>query len=325
MIKRIKAVSESDLGMLGNMAQTIQRVLPVTQADIDTAAQNGEHWFVERCIEVSDPINNLRGGTQLVIKENSMTPGKNIIRVLIDNGIDAVIGPSYSPLSLPDAVANSLAYVKAYGLSEQFVEPSPDMPTGIICNNGGLGIDSQGNIIVSGNHETLKDSQNNTATCELLCGIAGVRDEHEILSGTRIKRIGIKVLDGTEDWVEKTTAQATWYEADILDNSMFSHLICTHFKNYAMVLQNNTVYKSAGSSVLCVRYDDAGSLANFKQWLATQYSSGTPVILVYGLETPVTEHVSPQTLQVSAGSNTISITDASLSDLLIEAKYKKAL
>lgn len=325
MVRRIKAVSESDLRMSGNLAHNIQRVMPVAQAEIDTAAAQGNYWYVEPVIEVNDPIDNLRGGTDLVIKQNSITAGQNVRRVLIVSGNSVIVGPAYSPLSLPGAVADSLEYVKAYGLSEQFVSPTPDSPTGIVCNNGALGIDNQGNIIVSGNHEIIKDSKNNTVTCELLLGIASVRDEQEILSGTRIRRIGIKVLDGTEDWVERSTAQATWYEADILDNCMFSHLMCTHFTNYAMVLQNNTVYKSAGSSVLCVRYDDAGSLANFKQWLATQYSNGTPVILIYALETPITEQVSPQTLQVKAGDNTIQITDASLSDLLLEAKYTKSV
>ena len=77
--------------------------------------------------------------------------------------------------------------------------------------------------------------------------------------------------------------------------------------------------------MLCVRYYDAGSLANFKQWLATQYSNGTPVILIYALETPITEQTSPQTMQVKAGDNSITIVDASLSDLLLEAKYTKSI
>lgn len=68
-----------------------------------------------------------------------------------------------------------------------------------------------------------------------------------------------------------------------------------------------------------------GSLANFKQWLATQHANGTPVILTYALETPTTDTTSPQVLEVKAGSNSIEITDASLSDLLLEAKYKKTL
>lgn len=228
-----------------------------------------------------------------------------------------------SPLSLPDAVADELYYVKAFGLCEQFVEPSPDSPTGILCNNGGLGIDNDGNIIVSGNHETIKDSKNNTVTCDILLGLASYRDEQEILTGTKIKRIGIKVLNGTENWVERTENTITWYEADILDNNMFKQLLCTHFVDKPVVLNNNAVYKGAGESVLKVRYDDAGSLANFKQWLTDQYNNQTPVMLTYVLATPITESVSPQTLEVKSGANTIQITDASLSDLILEAQYKK--
>lgn len=323
MAKRVIAVQESDPRMIGTLKLSVQRVIPVTQADINTAASNGESWVVEKVIEVAD-IDNTRGETQRVIKQNSVTAGQIVQRVLIestDNNV--IVGPAISPLSLPNAIADSLEYVKAYGLVEQFVEPSPDAPTGLICNNGGIGIDSHGNIIASGNHETIKDSKNNTITCDILLGMASIRDEQEILTGTKIKRIGIKVLDGTEDWSEHTIPLGTWYEADILDNNMYSHLLCTHFVNRPVAINNNSIYKGAGESVLKIRYDDAGSLANFKQWLASQYANGTPVILTYALETPITDTTSPQTLQVKAGDNAITITDGSLSDLLIEAKYKQ--
>lgn len=325
MLRKIYAIQESDLRMDGSLAMSVQRVLPVTQADINTAAANGEYWSYEKVIEVTAPFDNTKESVMRVVKVNSITPGQNVLRVLIENDMDAVVGPDNSPLSLPNAVADSLEYVKAYGLVEQFVEPSPDSPTGLICNNGGIGIDSHGNIIVSGNHETIKDSKNNTVTCDMLLGMASIRDEQEILTGVRIKRIGIKVLDGTEDWSEHTIPLGTWYEADILDNNMYSHLLCTHFVNRPVAINNNSIYKGAGESVLKIRYDDAGSLANFKQWLATQYANGTPVILTYALETPTTDTTSPQTLEVKAGSNSIEITDASLSDLLLEAKYKKTL
>jgi len=325
MLRKIYAIQESDLRMNGSLAMSVQRVLPVTQADINTAAANGEYWSYEKVIEVTSPFDNTKESVMRVVKVNSITPGQNVLRVLIENDMDAVVGPDYSPLSLPNAVADSLEYVKAYGLVEQFVEPSPDSPTGLICNNGGIGIDSHGNIIVSGNHETIKDSKNNTVTCDMLLGMASIRDEQEILTGVRIKRIGIKVLDGTEDWSEHTIPLGTWYEADILDNNMYSHLLCTHFVNRPVAINNNSIYKGAGESVLKIRYDDAGSLANFKQWLATQYANGTPVILTYALETPTTDTTSPQVLEVKAGSNSIEITDASLSELLLEAKYKKTL
>ena len=141
MLQRVKVVQESDLRMLGNLARNIQRVLPVTQADIDAAAALGKGWVVWKVVEVNDPLDNLRGGTQLVIKQNSITPGQNVRRVLIvsgPGGETVVIGPAPSPLLLPDAIADSLTYVKAFGGTEQNGTPTPDAPMDIVCNNGVL-------------------------------------------------------------------------------------------------------------------------------------------------------------------------------------------
>lgn len=118
---RIKACSESDLRMLGDLARNIQRVLPVTQADIDAAAALGKEWVVWKVIEVTDPIDNLRGGTQLVIKQNSILPGQNVRRVLIVQGPggETVVIRGSDYIVLPDAIADSLSYVKAFGGTEQ--------------------------------------------------------------------------------------------------------------------------------------------------------------------------------------------------------------
>ena len=121
MAQRIKTVQESDLRMLGDLARNIQRVLPVTQADIDAAAALGKGWVVTRVFEVSDPLDNLRGGTQLVIRQNSILPGQSVQRVLIVSGPGGqtvvIRGTDY--IVLPDAIANSLSYVKAFGGTEQ--------------------------------------------------------------------------------------------------------------------------------------------------------------------------------------------------------------
>lgn len=107
--------------MLGDLARNIQRVLPVTQADIDAAAALGKGWVVTRVFEVSDPLDNLRGGTQLVIRQNSILPGQSVQRVLIVSGPGGqtvvVRGTDY--IALPDAIADSLTYVKAFGGTEQ--------------------------------------------------------------------------------------------------------------------------------------------------------------------------------------------------------------
>lgn len=121
MVKRVKTVQESDLRMLGSLARNIQRVLPVTQADIDAAAALGKGWVVWKVFEVSDPLDNLRGGTQLIIRQNSIQPGQNVRRVIFVSGPggQTVIIRGTDYIVLPDAVANSLSYVKAFGGTEQ--------------------------------------------------------------------------------------------------------------------------------------------------------------------------------------------------------------
>ena len=118
MLQRVKEVQESDLRMVGALARNIQRVLAVTQADIDAAAAQGKGWLVKRVVKVNDPLDNLRGGTQLVIKQNSIQPGQNVMRVLY-SGNSKTVGPAVAPLSLPGAAADDILSLVAFGGTQQ--------------------------------------------------------------------------------------------------------------------------------------------------------------------------------------------------------------
>ena len=61
---------------------------------------------------------------------------RNILRWSALGGYLDIIVKDVSPLSLPDAIANSLQYVKAFGGTEQNGTPTPDAPVDIVCNNG---------------------------------------------------------------------------------------------------------------------------------------------------------------------------------------------
>lgn len=168
---RVKTVQESDLRMLGNLARNIQRVLPVTQADIDAAAALGEGWVVWKVIEVSDPIDNLRGGTQLVIKQNSITPGQNVRRVLIvsgPGGETVVIGPGPSPLLLPDAIADSLTYVKAFGGTEQRNIPQPYTQVNYVTNTAPTAVNTGIMIDFAKNYEFEVEARATTSSWYIL-------------------------------------------------------------------------------------------------------------------------------------------------------------
>ena len=460
MLQRVKEVQESDLRMVGALARNIQRVIAVTQADIDAAAAQGKAWVVKPVVKVSDPLDNLRGGTQLVIKQNSILPGQNVMRVMYIGGQAVVVGPGTSPLSLPDAVAGSLVSLKAFGGTEQNGTPAPDAPVDIVCNNGvlkysrnlfnknnsdvgngyinystgnvtgtsrghtgyfvvepgqtyhvtlpsyqtgsangiafydstktyvsgatsgnsygvspynftvpndntivyarltltdniadtnldaiqiekgstGTTVRPYGQIYTDGTVETIaiKDDQNatvSTATCEDLLSVGDYTDEQEVISGGVTRKVGVLVLDGTENWQVQSGTNPYLYAVlsdTVFHTSAASELI-THFVRTAIGVNNNaqSLYigtKDSTKSALFFRY---GSIApsttaginTLKTWLAEQYAAGTPVIVVYPLATPTTESVAGQPMQTVEGDNTAEITQASLNNLELQVEY----
>lgn len=141
MLQRVKEVQESDLRMVGALARNIQRVIAVTQADIDAAAAQGKGWLVKRVVKVNDPLDNMRGGTQLVIKQNSIQPGQNVTRVLY-TGSGKTVGPAVAPLSLPGAAAEDIMSLIAFGGTEQGGVPIGYKALNGITNGSGTYIDT---------------------------------------------------------------------------------------------------------------------------------------------------------------------------------------
>lgn len=182
-------------------------------------------------------------------------------------------------------------------------------------------------IYADGTVETIEDSIGNSATCEPLLSIGDYTDVQEILSGAVTRKVGIKVLDGTENW-RKTSASSLYCSLTKTDASGFpnavttaSDVICSH--------ADGTKYDIAGSCSFGANnfnfnyQNSTTDLSSFKQWLAGQYAAGTPVIVIYPLAEPTTESVAGQTLQVAQGDNTLEITQASMSGLELEAEYEK--
>lgn len=181
----------------------------------------------------------------------------------------------------------------------------------------GPAVYSEPDYTVVGTTETIADSLSNSATAEDLFNLTGAIDEQEILSGNVIHKVGVKILTGSENW----TTESTWFKADILEPSALNSLFCSHFER-RVITQDNSVFKNIDSSVLMVHYSACSTVDSFKEWLRNQYEAGQPVIVLYPLVTPTAESVAGQTLQVADGDNTLTITQASLPDLELEAKYE---
>ena len=161
-----------------------------------------------------------------------------------------------------------------------------------------------------------------TATAEMLLAISTFgKDVQEVLTGNITRNIGIKVLDGTENW----QAHNTWYWADILpalSGEVSARLLCTHFVNQSPTNDLSIHRDTADSTYLQITYNAMADATALKTWLANQYANGTPVIVLYCIA-PTTETVTGQPLQVVAGQNIAEITQASLDNLTLEAEYKR--
>ena len=67
---------------------------------------------------------------------------------------------------------------------------------------------------------------------------------------------------------------------------------------------------------------DYTTLNSFKEYIATRYTNGNPVIVVYQLKTPTAETVQEQTITNQRGPTVFEITKASLNNLSLQVDYK---
>ena len=216
-------------------------------------------------------------------------------------------------ISVSDAI--SLEWVIAYWWASQSWTPTPTSPVDIECNNWVLKFD--GNLYADWTQETISDGTN-VANAEILLSVSSNRDEQNLITWKITRNVKVLVLDWTEDW----TKNWTHFEAELLDNNAFSHLVCTHFKNEPVALNDLAIYKSSGSPILQIRYDAQADVDAFKSWLASEYANNTPVMVLYALETPTTETVAWQTLALTDWAWTFTITASQISPLNIWVSYR---
>lgn len=175
--------------------------------------------------------------------------------------------------------------------------------------------------------ETIEDTIGNTATAEMLLKVGDYQDVQSIIDGVVTRNVGVKVLDGTEDW-SRTNARAKL----ALTNSAIGTTdgwapYCTHYQGFLGSVSignmpDNSCKINVNTDELLIKDATHNTdLATWRQFLADQYAAGTPVIIVYPLATPTTESVTGQALQVTDGDNVLEITQASLEGLELEAQY----
>lgn len=185
-------------------------------------------------------------------------------------------------------------------------------------------------IYIDWTTETIEDELWNTATAEMLLKIWDYADEQEILSWDITRKVGIMVLDWTENWQLATSTDLVQFytsstQGIIANNVSLYSTIAPYGCTVATRAQYDFGCYSWNSWNLCFQMKGSATLTTSSAWtqfLTDQYNAWTPVIVVYPLATPTTETVTEQTMSIQAWNNTIEITQASIDNLWLYAKYK---
>ena len=112
-----------------------------------------------------------------------------------------------------------------------------------------------------------------------------VVDSYNPETRTITRRIGVKVFDGTENWIASTAYNGSFFLASAMTSwgaVSGENNLCTHF--------SRTVF-NAGNKHFYVVSSAFNGATDFNQWLADQYNAGTPVTVYYPLETPTEERI----------------------------------
>ena len=135
----------------------------------------------------------------------------------------------------------------------------------------------------------------------ILRRVGDYADSYDANTNKITRRVGVKVLDGTEAFNYSGTYGPALYitsGAGSWGADKTVAPICTHYTG--VVLGDNAVpnftcgFNASGHMYFRQNDFTSSSATSFKQWLAAQYAAGSPVVIYYILATPVTEDMPPR-------------------------------
>ena len=161
-----------------------------------------------------------------------------------------------------------------------------------------------------------------TASAENLLSVGSYEDTQDIITGAVTRRVGVKVFDGTEDWV--AGSQEDLFRLNLPDKKLEkSPYLSSHFVYSSATstgLTDGQMMCGAASANCYFKNSSTTTLSDFTAWLAAQYAAGTPVVVLYPLAQEVTESVTPQPLRAARGDNVITV-KANVDDIKFEGEY----
>ena len=186
----------------------------------------------------------------------------------------------------------------------------------------GSTIDDPVTVVTTGTPNTVALNSQIANVADLLA-VGNYKDEQDIISGDIIRRVGVKVLDGTENWTINVALNTNRFRLSLSDAISVTdryQIICSHFgfAGSGQVEGICFIYTGTPTLLYFIPEDNANfsTVGDWTAYLAAQYAAGTPVIVLYPLATSTTEQVAAQPFKTKYKFNTIINTNGAIS-----AKY----
>lgn len=140
---------------------------------------------------------------------------------------------------------------------------------------------------------------------EPLRKVGNYADYIDLQTGTLVRQVGFKVLDGSESWKFETSS-STYYLAI---NDRLATTTCPMISNYfeyvkpSVAVPNIGQFRSGASTNTMFNYDNTvGGIEGWISFLETQYANNSPVVVQYALATPTETTISVPDLGQFSGS-----------------------
>lgn len=138
------------------------------------------------------------------------------------------------------------------------------------------------------------------STTPLLRKVGTVADTYNPLTGEYVQRVGVKVFDGSEAWLDDFGASGNYYYYNPLGNGhnlTIPSWKCTHAlfstKTNIQNAVNTFHFTTSGSGYFEFSTYKFSSSADMKVWMAQECSNGTPITVYYHLKTQIVTYLEP--------------------------------
>lgn len=220
-------------------------------------------------------------------------------------------------VNIIDSIESELNGLKLYGKSTQDGTPTPEAPVPIVSagDSGTItvtvsdGAEQSQTLLIStpnGLPGILVTSGGNYTDAD---GQQWVCDEIDFARKKYVQRFKTLEFDGTENWANANTNMSGFVRfmlefqgAKPTDIDVVANILCNYF-NSVPSNSNGTYGRHQGISIdkngsIFVYYNEINNdVKNWKSYLAAQKAAGTPVTVVYELETPVETDIPEETIK----------------------------